>query len=329
MAHLEHLKQFHEGVDAWNAWREGHPELVPDLREATLLRRNLDGINLEGADLRGTLLTGTSLRNATLKGAKLTRANLSSTRLQDTSFEGAYCQEAQFHGAAGYGVDFRRAMLPLANLAAAHLRAASFGGASLQEATLTGAFLSDSDLSEVYALKATLSGSILDNTHLSGIYLRDARFQDVIGIPTKLPRWQALQQGHTLVDLAIDYGSKASSAARSALLQACGQVLDELGFAPEETWAAQDDAIVLRYWSRAPIRPARPPLARLRLALASWQENNPAEAPTPLHEALEHFVDELRKAQPTAFRFGALHIHAAPDGSFSLTHLPWMPLQPR
>ena len=36
MANDEHVALLKQGVDAWNAWREGNPKVLPDLAEADL-----------------------------------------------------------------------------------------------------------------------------------------------------------------------------------------------------------------------------------------------------------------------------------------------------
>jgi uncharacterized protein YjbI with pentapeptide repeats len=101
MANPEHLERLRQGVAAWNAWREKHPNFQPDLTEANLaeadlracysggrLRRvnlseanlnraNLNRANLTGAVLGGTILNEAILNEAILIGANLTKANLS------------------------------------------------------------------------------------------------------------------------------------------------------------------------------------------------------------------------------------------------------------
>jgi len=41
MANPEHLKILHQGVAAWNAWRDQNEDIRPDLSDATLSRANL------------------------------------------------------------------------------------------------------------------------------------------------------------------------------------------------------------------------------------------------------------------------------------------------
>jgi uncharacterized protein YjbI with pentapeptide repeats len=41
MANDDHIAQLKKGVDAWNAWREENPDILPDLSEANLRGANL------------------------------------------------------------------------------------------------------------------------------------------------------------------------------------------------------------------------------------------------------------------------------------------------
>ncbi len=63
-----------QSVDAWNQWRENHPDEEIDLRGANLKERNLSGVNFRKADIRGT-----SFKNATLRKADFTQAKAGHT----------------------------------------------------------------------------------------------------------------------------------------------------------------------------------------------------------------------------------------------------------
>ena len=71
MANPEHLEKLRERVDAWNLWREKHPEIVPDLEQASFEGTDLQGINLRGANLRRSTVTRANLKLASLRGANL------------------------------------------------------------------------------------------------------------------------------------------------------------------------------------------------------------------------------------------------------------------
>ncbi len=59
MANDEHVALLKQGVAAWNAWRDEHPDVVSP---------NLHGADLQGADLRGADLKGAELFQANLNG---------------------------------------------------------------------------------------------------------------------------------------------------------------------------------------------------------------------------------------------------------------------
>ena len=49
MAKKEHLVKLKQGVEVWNTWREEHPDVSPDLREADLSVTALCDCNFDGA----------------------------------------------------------------------------------------------------------------------------------------------------------------------------------------------------------------------------------------------------------------------------------------
>jgi hypothetical protein len=71
MANEEHLALIKQGVDAWNKWREEHPDTRPDLSHA----------NLSGADLSEAYVTGADLNliRANLNGATISLSDISDT----------------------------------------------------------------------------------------------------------------------------------------------------------------------------------------------------------------------------------------------------------
>jgi hypothetical protein len=81
MANPEHLQILEQGVGAWNAWRDQHRDIKPDLSEADFSRAKLTGANLIWANLSRAKLTAADLIvadlfYADLGGADLTRADL-------------------------------------------------------------------------------------------------------------------------------------------------------------------------------------------------------------------------------------------------------------
>ncbi len=81
MANPEHLAKLKEGVEAWNAWRDENPDVMPDLVETNLSGADLFEANLSGANLSVADLTGANLSLADLSVADLTGADLSGADL--------------------------------------------------------------------------------------------------------------------------------------------------------------------------------------------------------------------------------------------------------
>ena len=52
MANPEHLKILKQGVEAWNSWREEHPEEKPDLTGADLKSQELVQVDFSTASKR-------------------------------------------------------------------------------------------------------------------------------------------------------------------------------------------------------------------------------------------------------------------------------------
>jgi len=140
----EHLAILKSGVGKWNAWREEHPEIRPELQGADLHRRDLQRANLQEADL-----VWAELQQAILAGAKLQEAKLGGANLEKSILLGAKFEEA--------------------NLLEARLREADLTGADLQEADLLGAKLEG----------ASLDGANIAGADLSGARVKDTSFQNV------------------------------------------------------------------------------------------------------------------------------------------------------
>jgi uncharacterized protein YjbI with pentapeptide repeats len=117
MADEEQLAILRQGTEAWNAWRENHPDIRPDLR---------------GAILSGAAL-GADLRVADLRGANLDEADLFAAVLVGANLFGALLTKANLGGA-----NLRRANLGGANLAGANLRGTTLVGTHLINANITG-----------------------------------------------------------------------------------------------------------------------------------------------------------------------------------------------
>lgn len=123
MANPDDLEKLCQGPKFWNAWREENPDIIPDLRDASLSlsQRQLGPSNGGPIDLADVDLEGAELRHTTLTGADLERANLTAADL-------VY---ARLDGANLIGADLTDAILDYADLTGAKLDRAILTGASL------------------------------------------------------------------------------------------------------------------------------------------------------------------------------------------------------
>ena len=96
MADADQVAVLRSGVAAWNAWRDQHTGVEPDLAGATLRGLDLSTVNLTDADLRQADLRGTILRDARLAGARLDGANLFKAVLENTDLDNAVLLGTQF-----------------------------------------------------------------------------------------------------------------------------------------------------------------------------------------------------------------------------------------
>lgn len=168
MANQEHVDKLHEGVKAWNQWREANPKIIPDLREMIFAEASLDGVNFRETNLCKADLGNTSLQQAHLGGAHLEEANLWGANCDGALCAGAFFTKAtlaraNFAGANLTTVDFKGAMLNYVCFEGATLTNASFEGASLlcgsfKQANLVGVNLQDADLRRVEFDGADISG---------------------------------------------------------------------------------------------------------------------------------------------------------------------------
>lgn len=153
MADTKHIAILHQGVDAWNAWREREPAVYPDLTEA-----DLSGADLAVVDLRRCYLSG-----ARLIDARLPQAYLDGSRLVGASLVGARLSQASLVGS-----DLTNADLTCADLSGAHLEGARLIGANLTGARLDMAYLDGADLKGASLIMASLVLSSLVGSDLTG-----------------------------------------------------------------------------------------------------------------------------------------------------------------
>jgi hypothetical protein len=142
-------------VKAWNKWREGRPDVIPDLSGAQLQGRELARINLQSANLRG----------ATFRRAYVSQADFRNANLFETRFVQAYLRE----------VDFSHARMEKANLTSAGLYRSTLVSADLREATLAYASLVEANCENAIFDKCDVYGISAWNLKLTGASQIDLR----------------------------------------------------------------------------------------------------------------------------------------------------------
>ena len=116
MANPDHIRILKQGVTAWNEWRQTHPDIVPDLREAKFGAFRMEGydlshcdmrnmridscflgnLNLSSANLQGVGINNTVLSNINLTDADMSRINIRGSILNGVNMDGADLREAVF-----------------------------------------------------------------------------------------------------------------------------------------------------------------------------------------------------------------------------------------
>ena len=162
MADPEQLKILKQGVREWNAWREMHPGIEPDLAEASLIRANLAKADLIRANLTGVHLIEADLRGAKLVDANLARADLGGANLRSAKLTRADLSKAYLVHAILQHVD-----LAEANLAGANLQRTNLSSANLCDASLKGANLQWVDLSMAILARTKMSDAWFEHVILS------------------------------------------------------------------------------------------------------------------------------------------------------------------
>src|SRR5438876_9225455 len=198
MENPEHLAIFKSGVDAWNNWREEHPEIQPNLSHADLAGKDLTSINFKNA-----VLTGSNLLQSTLTKANLVEANLSYALLFEANLETANLTRSDLMGA---------------DLAFSKLKEANLSQSVLRHANLTGC-----DLSGGILRKADLMYTVICSASLIGVDVTSASFLETIIVDTDLTKAKGLATCEHLGPSVIDYRTLLKSKTLpQTFLKACG-----------------------------------------------------------------------------------------------------------
>ena len=209
MANEEHLKILEEGVDVWNSWRDQHPSIQPDLRQANLV---------------GALLAGANLSRTNLVGARLDRARLSDAHLDRAELKEAILTDVRLIRASLVGTRFDSASLVKARLDASNLRTATLIDARLEGARLTDASLVYADLGGARLNGARLARAYLDNAIMTGAVLDGAEMGETRLINLDLSRTEGLNDvvHFRPSSLTTDTLSRSNGKIPEKFLRGCG-----------------------------------------------------------------------------------------------------------
>ncbi|WPD24013.1 MAG: pentapeptide repeat-containing protein [Candidatus Electrothrix scaldis] len=215
MADRKQLKILKQGVEAWNAWREEHPDAKIDLRRAELGGFGTDwrGANFQNADIRGANFRFASLEGVNFNGANLglyqgsrthiyitcfdysdlTGASFDNVFLDNVSFSHATLDHIPWRDVQGINEDdpewldehrFNntiladrdvRKLLVSGNVETIPLYEKNLQGAYLVEFDLRDQYLSGTDLRKANLSGADITGSILYNTARENWIIDDIR----------------------------------------------------------------------------------------------------------------------------------------------------------
>jgi uncharacterized protein YjbI with pentapeptide repeats len=183
MANKEHLEIIKQGVETWNAWRQAHPDIIPDLSYV-----NLGGTHLryKNAQYRPAGFPDVAWQEPILQKPELQRINLSRARIYGTYFGEAQLQDANFQVAEGNGVDFRDADLQRADFSHAGIQDSNFTGANLQHAAFEGyanllrCSFGSADLRSSRFRQAVLVSADFSHSNLQRANLRESRLEEAI-----------------------------------------------------------------------------------------------------------------------------------------------------
>ena len=140
-----------------------------DLREAELMKSNLQEANLERAILLKANFQEANIRDAFLQEADLVRTNLGKANLEGANLERANLKEANLRKANLVRTNLVRTNLGKANLEGANLEGANLKEANLRKANLVRANLVRTNFVRAKLGKANLEGANLEEADLLAV----------------------------------------------------------------------------------------------------------------------------------------------------------------
>lgn len=185
----EHERILRLGVEAWNTWREQHPEQWPQLMGADLRGLNLVGYDLHFGSFQQSDLTGADLSNTWLSSAHFEQANLTEAKMYSAFAEWACFTAARMDQCFAIEANFTKA-----NLQQVSARGSNFAGAVFQGAILPGVGLQEAFLGETNFTSAWLENADLTNATLGQTHFVDCDLSYAIGLEA------CIHSSHSFID---------------------------------------------------------------------------------------------------------------------------------
>lgn len=185
----EHEHILRLGVEAWNHWREQHPDQWPLLMGADLQGLNLAGYDLHFGSFQHANLTGADLSETWLSSAHFEQAILSEARMYSAFAEWACFTAARMDKCFAMEANFTKANLQQVSAREGHFSSADFTGAHLPGANLQQAYLSQTNFTSAWLESADLTTATLAQTHFI-----DCDLSYAVGLET------CIHSAHSFVD---------------------------------------------------------------------------------------------------------------------------------
>ena len=184
MANPSHMAILRQGADAWNQWRQVHPDIAPDLKGERIDAASFDNdvtgreFNFSNMTIEGVVFAKVSLRGVDFSYATLNHVSLISCDLSDAKFEFAQLRETTFAvcdgtrsmnflGASATDCAFREFEVKEARFSAKEFRRVVFEAMSIVDGSFqNGHFLQckfiDTSFRDCSLAWADLSGSLFE-----------------------------------------------------------------------------------------------------------------------------------------------------------------------